>query len=181
MATEREALALEQKRARLAAEAAAAAALAAQQAQLSQRTEAVSDARVSYGLTLVGGSERPSFAAQRGFLALPVAAATSISPVDPVAGGRRQGLHFETPPGASVRAAAAGRVAAVERTENGVTIALDHGDGYRTVYSGLADSDLEINDAISKSARVGSAGSRPVRFEVRRGSRSQDARSFLGL
>ncbi len=181
IATEREAQALEQKRASLAAEASAAAAFAAQQAQLSQRSEAVADARVSYGLTLVGGSERPSFAGQRGFLALPVAAATSISPVDPVAGGRRQGLLFETPPGASVRAAAAGRVAAVERTHDGVSITIDHGDRYQTVYGGLADSDLEIDDAISKSARVGSAGSQPVRFEVRRGSRNQDARSFLGL
>ena len=180
---EREARALEEKRASLAAEAAAAAALAAQRAQIAARSEAQSEERVSYGLTLVGTEEkqRESLSAQRGLLALPVAAASSIAPTEPVTDGRRRGLSFTTTPGASVRAAAAGRVASIEHGSDGLVVVLDHGARYQTVYMNLASSDLEPGDSVSKSARLGSAGSAPVKFEVRRGSRNQDARSYLGL
>lgn len=170
---------IESKKVSLAAEAAVAKAAAEQEALMNVRAASV-EPRVSYGLTLVGG-EQPSFSAQRGLLAMPVSGAANITPAEPEQDGRRKGLAFEARPGTSVRAAAAGRVASVEPQGDGVTIVLDHGQRYQTVYSGLASSDIEPGDAVSKSARLGSAGSATVRFEVRRNGRNQDARSYLGL
>lgn len=180
-ATEQRVRAIERERAQLAAAAAASAAAAQQASAMTERSERSHGERVSYGLTVVGSTEGESFAAQRGLLALPVHGAESVQPAEPMEGTRYKGLAFTTRAGASVRAAAAGRVSAVERAPNGVTVIVDHGERYRTVYRGLASSDVEVGDSVSKSARVGSAGSEPVHFEVHRGPRSQDARSFLGL
>ena len=63
----------------------------------------------------------------------------------------------------------------------GQLVILDHGDRYYTVYGGLARMDVQAGDDLSKSARVGSASADPVYFEVRRGTRTQDARIWLGL
>jgi murein hydrolase activator len=170
---------IERQKASLAAEAAIAKAAAEQEAEMNVRAAAPAP-RVTYGLTLVGG-EQPSFSSQRGLLAMPVSGAANIAPTEPEQDGRLKGLAFEAKPGTSVRAAAGGRVAAVEAGAAGLTIIVDHGQRYQTVYSGLVSSDIEPGDAVSKSARLGSAGSEPVRFEVRRGTRNQDARSYLGL
>lgn len=187
LAAERSIGELESRRASLEREAAAAAALAAQQGQMAmqaeraERDEESSAARVSYGLTVVRAGKADTLAAQRGTLALPVAASASITPTDPMSDGRLKGLQFEAQAGTSVRAAASGRVAAVEDGADGVVIVLDHGERYQTIYRGLGSSDLEPGDAVSKSARLGTVGSAPIRFEVRRGKRNQDARSYLGL
>jgi septal ring factor EnvC (AmiA/AmiB activator) len=63
----------------------------------------------------------------------------------------------------------------------GLFVIVDHGERFRTVYGGLGSLDVQVGDAISKSARLGATGSSTIYFEVRRGRRSQDARSWLGL
>ncbi|HEX5658870.1 MAG TPA: peptidoglycan DD-metalloendopeptidase family protein, partial [Polyangiales bacterium] len=131
----------------------------------------------TYGLSLAGGMPLPGerFTDQVGGLALPVAGAASISDSErPGDDGR--GLKFEAQPGASVRAAAAGKVAFAERQSlYGLMVIVEHDHRYRTVYGGLSSIDVQVGDAISKSARIGSAGE-AVYFEVRRDARSQDAR-----
>jgi murein hydrolase activator len=136
--------------------------------------------RVGYGLSLVGESELPhqrSFASERGALALPVSAPTSVH-----ATGDGLGVALSTQSGASVRAAADGRVVMAGRDEaRGMMVVIDHGRRYRTSYAGLAAVDVQVGDSVSKSARLGSAGATPIDFEVQRGARPQNARAWLGL
>jgi septal ring factor EnvC (AmiA/AmiB activator) len=137
----------------------------------------------SYGLTLAGGAEVPSerFTDLVGGLALPLAGSASIADAERP-GDDGNGLAFSSKPGSSVRAAAAGKVAFAERQSlYGLMVIVEHDHRYRTVYGGLGSIDVQVGDAISKSARIGTAGEGPVYFEVRRDSRSQDARRWLGL
>jgi septal ring factor EnvC (AmiA/AmiB activator) len=182
----KESLALEAKLA-AAEEAASGYALAqqelAQQSAERERQEVVAP-QSSYGLTLAGGAPAlpmERFTDQVGGLALPVSGAASISDSErPGDDGR--GLAFASHPGASVRAAAAGRVAFAERQSlYGLMVIVEHDHRYRTVYGGLGSIDVQVGDAISKSARIGSTGDGTVYFEVRRDARSQDARRWLGL
>jgi len=64
-------------------------------------------------------------------------------------------------------------------------VILDHGDGYYTVYGGLGAVEVRVGDDLSRSARIGSIGtdfSPPALFfEVRKGTRTLEPRSWLGL
>jgi septal ring factor EnvC (AmiA/AmiB activator) len=121
------------------------------------------------------------FSRQRGALAMPVSGSSSAETVDrPDDSGTA--LRFATRNGASVRAAAAGRVLFASQNDvYGLFVIVDHGERFRTVYGGLGSLEVQVGDAISKSARIGASGSSPIYFEVRRGRHSQDARSWLGL
>lgn len=136
--------------------------------------------RVQYGLSIIGGPIGESFRDQRGHLALPVSGTSSIQDaVRPESDG--PGLEFATGASATVRAAAAGRVAFSETYGSyGRMVILEHGDRYYTVYGGLSQLEVQVGDHLSKSARIGST-SGPLYFEVRRGSKTQDARAWLGL
>jgi septal ring factor EnvC (AmiA/AmiB activator) len=177
---EQEVAALEQSAAALVREAAASQAFEASRPASAELAPAA-----GYGLTIVGAPEqaarRTRFASQRGELALPVTAAATIADVAPPSGEGRA-LTFATRPGGSVRTVADGRVVSAEAHEgHGVLVIVDHGDRYRTVYGGLESVDVQAGDALSASARLGTASATPIYFEVRRGMRSQDARSWLGL
>jgi murein DD-endopeptidase MepM/ murein hydrolase activator NlpD len=143
--------------------------------------ERASPDRVSYGLSIIGGPVSESFRDQRGSHALPVSGPSSIQDATrPESDG--PGLEFAAAQGAAVRAAAAGRVAFSETYGSyGRLVILDHGDRYYTVYGGFAQLDVQVGDHLSKSARIGSTGSGPLYFEVRRGTKTQDARAWLGL
>ncbi len=62
---------------------------------------------------------------------------------------------------------------------------LDHGDGYFTVYGGLGNADVRVGDDIGRGAQIGDIGVDPgppeLYFEVRQGTRTLDARTWLGL
>lgn len=142
--------------------------------------ERSSPERVQYGLSIIGGPIGESFRDQRGNLALPVSGTSSIQDATrPESDG--PGLEFVVGAGATVRAAAAGRVAFSETYGSyGRMVILEHGDRYYTVYGGLAQLEVQVGDHLSKSARIGSS-SGSLYFEVRRGSKTQDARAWLGL
>jgi septal ring factor EnvC (AmiA/AmiB activator) len=112
---------------------------------------------------------------------MPVSGSSSVETVDrPDDTG--SALRFATKAGASVRAAAAGRVLfASQNDAYGLFVIVDHGERFRTVYGGLGSLEVQVGDALSRSARIGACGSSPIYFEVRRGRHSQDARSWLGL
>lgn len=162
----------------------ASAARAAEEAARAAEAQARADARLQYGLSIVGGVETedgPSFAHQRGSLALPVASAHSVRRSSlPTAGGRA--LGFETEPGMAVRAVAAGQVtfAGADPTF-GKLVVVAHGRRFETRYASLETIDVQAGDTISKSTRIGTASPLPVHFEVRRGTRTTDARAWLGL
>jgi murein DD-endopeptidase MepM/ murein hydrolase activator NlpD len=137
--------------------------------------------RVQYGLSIIGGPIGESFRDQRGNLALPVSGPSSIQDATRIESDG-PGLEFAAAHGATVRAAAAGRVAFSEVYGSyGRMVMLEHGDRYYTVYGGLSQLDVQVGDHLSKSARIGSTGAGPLYFEVRRGTKTQDARSWLGL
>lgn len=140
------------------------------------------DDRVSYGLSIIGGgSTAEKFAEQRGSLALPVSGPSNIQDASR-AESDGPGLEFASSQGAAVRAAAAGRVAFADRYGSyGQLVIIDHGERFYTVYGGLGRIEVQSGDDLSKSARLGTASSDPVYFEVRRGTRTQDARLWLGL
>jgi septal ring factor EnvC (AmiA/AmiB activator) len=135
-----------------------------------------------YGLSLVGGgvaTER--FVEQRGNLALPISGPTRIEAAQR-AESDGAGLEFSGSSGDAVRAAASGRVAFAESYGSyGKLVIVEHGDRYYSVYGGLSRFEVQVGDSVSKSARLGSLGGDPLYFEVRRGTRAQDARAWLGL
>ncbi len=147
-----------------------------------ERASASSSSRVSYGLNLAGkNTTKVSFSEQRGKLALPVAGPSSIRDATRVESSG-PGLEFLAGRGASVRAVAEGQVAFADRYGSyGELVILDHGHRYYTVYGGFSSLDVQVGDEVSQSARLGTAGVDPIYFEVRRGTRTEAARPWLGL
>jgi septal ring factor EnvC (AmiA/AmiB activator) len=149
-------------------------------APMSTDSSATQEAALGYGmLRVVGESEQGGgFAALRGALGVPVAGALQISPAASGDGG----LELGVTPGAAVRAAAAGRVAfAGAQPGYGRLVIVDHGDNHYTVYGGLDAVEARVGDAVDRGARLGTTSASPLRFEVRRGTRTLDARSWLGF
>jgi septal ring factor EnvC (AmiA/AmiB activator) len=138
----------------------------------------------SYGLSIRGqgdGQRTTGVLARRGRLAMPVAAAAGITAARR-AESDGPGLELQSEHGARIRAVAEGQVAfagAVGR--DGRTVVVDHGDQYFTVYGGFDEIDVEVGDEVSAGARLGTTGTGTAYFEVRRGTRTQDARAWLGI
>lgn len=144
------------------------------------------DASISYGRIRVSGDMDDlgdGFAQMRGQLALPVQGSMRIGESSREGA---QGLEFYGRPGGPVRAAADGRVAfARVYGAYGLMVIIDHGSSFYTVYGGLGSTDVEVGDWVGMSTRIAtleSGGADAILFfEVRRGTRPLDARSWLGL
>lgn len=150
-----------------------------------ERQDATSD-NLSYGRIRVSGDMDDlgeGFAQMRGQLALPVQGSMRIGESSREGAA---GLEFYGRPGGPVRAAADGRVAfARNYGAYGLMVILDHGGSFYTVYGGLGSSDVQTGDWVGMSTRVGTLDTGGpdaiLFFEVRRGTRPLDARSWLGL
>ncbi|MCA9603184.1 MAG: peptidoglycan DD-metalloendopeptidase family protein [Polyangiales bacterium] len=137
--------------------------------------------RLEYGTIRVHDDETPrsSFATQRGQLVLPVAGSAQVREAHREDG---MGVEFVASPGAGVRSAAEGTVVfAGEQSAYGRIVIVDHGDRYFTVYGGLGDIQVREGDMLSRGARLGHTGAAPLYIEVRRGTKSLDARAWLGV
>jgi septal ring factor EnvC (AmiA/AmiB activator) len=141
---------------------------------------------VSYGRIRVSGDMDDlgdGFAQMRGQLALPIQGSMRIGE------SSREGAHgleFYGRHGGPVRAAADGKVAfARNYGAYGLMVIIDHGSSFYTVYGGLGSTDVQVGDWVGMSTRVGTldtaAPEAILFFEVRRGTRPLDARSWLGL
>ena len=141
---------------------------------------------VSYGRIRVSGDMDDlgeGFAQMRGELALPVQGSMRIGESSREGA---PGLEFYGRPGGPVRAAADGRVAfARNYGAYGLMVIIDHGSSFYTVYGGLGSTEVEVGDWVGMSTRIATLeGSGPdaiLFFEIRRGTRPLDARSWLGL
>jgi septal ring factor EnvC (AmiA/AmiB activator) len=150
-----------------------------------ERQDTPSDA-VSYGRIRVSGDMDDlgdGFAEMRGQLALPVQGSMRIGESSREGA---PGLEFYGRPGGPVRAAADGRVAfARNYGAYGLMVIIDHGSSFYTVYGGLGSTDVQTGDWVGMSTRVGTLDTASpdaiLFFEVRRGTRPLDARSWLGL
>lgn len=148
--------------------------------------EPKSDDTLAYGRIRVTGDMEDlgdGFARLRGELALPVQGSMRIG--DAQREGA-PGLEFYGRRGGPVFAAADGRVAfAQPYGAYGLMVILDHGSSFYTVYGGLGQTDVQVGDWVGMSTRVGTldAGGPDaiLFFEVRRGTKSLDSRSWLGL
>jgi septal ring factor EnvC (AmiA/AmiB activator) len=184
LVAEEEKRALEQQKAALDAEAASYAyAAAAYLPSLSVTTTA--NPTGGYGTFRVASAPPVApvgFAALRGRLGRPV---TGPSTVRDAIRDDGPGVEFLSPAGTPVYCLADGRVAFARTYGSyGRVVIVEHGDGYYTVYGGLGRIDARVGDAITRGAPLGTVGaaSEPALFfEVRKDTRSLDARSFLGL
>jgi murein DD-endopeptidase MepM/ murein hydrolase activator NlpD len=107
---------------------------------------------------------------------------------DPFSGRRafHSGIDIAGRRGMEVRAAASGVVAVAGRRSNyGLAVELQHGNGYSTLYAHNAEVLVEVGDRVIKGqpvARMGSSGRSTgphLHFEVRKGNERVDPRKFL--
>ena len=134
-----------------------------------------------YGLRVVDGpaSSGPSFESQRGQLMIPLLAPTGMREATREEGA---GLEISGPAGASVRAAADGRVAfAHTHATYGRLVIVDHGGSFFTIYGGLGRIDVAVGQSVTRGSSVGSLDAGALFFQVRRGTRALEARTWLGL
>jgi septal ring factor EnvC (AmiA/AmiB activator) len=139
-----------------------------------------SEARPSWGSFRIVDDDPvrgPSFALRRGSLASPVSGDVRVTQD----GSGTGGLLLEAAPGSAVRAVEGGRVVFAGRHgEQGLLVVVDHGERYASVYGGLASIEVSVGDAVGRGSRLGT-GTPAVRFDLRQGTRSLDARAWLGL
>jgi septal ring factor EnvC (AmiA/AmiB activator) len=141
-----------------------------------------------------GASNVDGFRGMKGRLPFPIAGRAEIRSV------RRQGalgpgLEMYAPLGSPVRAVFPGRVAFADQYESfGQVVILDHGDHFFTLSGNLGSIDVRVGDDVSAGAKLGTVGTANAQtthtngaresllyFEVRHGSATLDATTWLGL
>lgn len=135
-----------------------------------------------------GSSARLGFAAMKGRLPLPVSGRAEARRVMRRGAGG-PGLELQAIPGATARSVAAGRVAFADVYDDyGLTVIMDHGDSYYSVYGGLGRIDVRVGDNAPENARIGalgggSSGALPavLYFEIRHRADTIDPGPWLGL
>lgn len=96
------------------------------------------------------------------------------------------GIDISAPTGTPIRAAAHGRVTfAGRRAGYGLTVILDHGFGYSTLYAHASELNVRVGqqvsrgDVIASVGRSGIATSPHLHYEVHVGGRAVDPRNYL--
>lgn len=100
------------------------------------------------------------------------------------AGVRSRGLTFAVAPGAGVVAPAGGRVRYAGRFGGyGVIVIIDHGAGWTTLVTGLAQASVRVGQGVAMGTPLGRAGGGDdprVTVELRRHGRPFDIASLIG-
>ncbi len=100
------------------------------------------------------------------------------APEHPYGPGNR-GIEYRTRPGGSVVAAQAGMVAFVGDVAGRLVVALEHPDGRRSTYTGLADVSVTRGDPVTDGQRIGTTGS-ALHFGVKVGGAYVDPAPLFG-
>ena len=79
------------------------------------------------------------------------------APAHPYGPGNR-GIEYRTDPGSAVSAAQAGAVAFAGRVAGRSVVAIEHADGRRSTYTGLAEVQVARGERVVAGQRIGSAG-----------------------
>lgn len=140
-----------------------------------------------YGADLGPGDvdAKAGFKAMKGRLLLPIAGRAEVRRISRAAGV--QGVEFAAPMGTAVRSVAAGRVAFADRYDDyGMTVLLDHGDHYYSLYANLGSVDVHVGETVAGGGRIGTVGSEAGKpsalvFEIRKNENALDAATWLGL
>ena len=97
--------------------------------------------------------------------------------------GKNDGIDIAANPGAPVKAASDGVVAAITEDTNGIPIiVVKHAENLLTVYSNVGTVAVEKNDSVSRGQKLAEArrdGATAVHFEVRNGFDSVDPMPYL--
>lgn len=126
------------------------------------------------------------FVSLKGRLPLPVAGRAEARRVERRGAGG-PGLVLTAIGGAAARSVAAGRVVFVDQyADYGLTVILDHGDHYYSVYASLDRVDVHVGDTLPSASRIGVVGGAEGRpgelyFELRRRAETIDPAPWLGL
>jgi murein DD-endopeptidase MepM/ murein hydrolase activator NlpD len=128
---------------------------------------------------------RAGFRALKGRLPFPIAGRAEVRKVTR-RGALTPGLELAAAPGAPARSVAAGRVAFADTyADYGLTVILDHGDRYYSIYANLGAADVRVGDQLPGGARLGAVGTSPdaakLYFELRRGAETIDPGEWFGL
>lgn len=142
-----------------------------------------------YGADLGPGDPGGGFAgfeSLRGRLPFPLAGRAEVRRVTKPGGGGIA-LELTSPEGAVARAVAPGRVVfADEYEQDSVTVILDHGEHFYTIYGNLVSSDVRVGEGLTASARLGGVRKRGTEgsvlyFELRKRGETIDPAPWLGL
>lgn len=124
------------------------------------------------------------FRSLRGRLPFPIAGRAEVNRVNR---GGGPAVEMLAPSGTPVRSVAAGRVSFADRYDDyGLTVIVDHGDHYYSVYASLSAADVHVGDTVTAGARVGAVGSvdgtaPKLYFELRHNASTLDPAPWLGL
>lgn len=100
------------------------------------------------------------------------------APGHPYGPGNR-GIEYRTAVGTSVRAARAGMVGFAGPVAGRLVVAIRHGDGRRSTYTGLSEVTVGRGDAVSAGQRIGAAGP-SLHFGVKDGPNYVDPALLFG-
>ncbi len=130
------------------------------------------------------GDARGGFKALKGRLPFPIAGRAEIHKIKATV-GRGPAVELSAASGAVVRSVAPGRVAFADRYEEyGLTVIVDHGDHYYSVYANLGGIDVKSGEVLTSGGRLGTAGGERgpiVHFELRHNAASMDPSPWLGI
>lgn len=147
---------------------------------------APSDAVTIYGREL-SADDAPSgtFATLKGRLPMPIAGRTEVRVIEG-SGGPGTALELQASSAATARAVARGRVVFVDRDEwDRLSVILDHGDRFFTVYSNLRESEVRVGETIESGTALGPVaeanGATVLTFELRQEGRAVIASAWFGL
>lgn len=127
----------------------------------------------------------PNLSEQRTTTAAPTNFAMPVDGrvISAYAPGRNEWIGFAAPAGATVRAAADGRVRAILKSSGNITIVvIEHGDELATVYAHVDDLSVARDARVTRGqpiAKVAAGDPSLLRFEVRRGTEPLDPMRFL--
>ena len=148
--------------------------------ETSQRPDSVAIYGADLGPT--DADARSGFRALKGRLPFPIAGRAEVRRIGRNSSGG-PGVELVASVGAPVRSVAPGRVAFADSyDERGITVILDHGDHYYSVYSNLGNAEVRVGESVSSGGRIGVVGAGSGRsdggsFELARavGSRAAGA------
>jgi len=125
------------------------------------------------------------FASLKGHLPFPMAGRAEVRKLE-ASMSAPAALELHAAAGASARAVAGGRVVFADRYEGELlTVIIDHGNRYFTVYGNLTATEVKVSEDVTTGAALGSVVSRKgesvLYFELREEGRPVDPSSWLGL
>ena len=136
-----------------------------------------------YGTDYAVAADTPGrFRFMKGRLPFPVAGRAEVTDVGRAGG---PGLRLHVPSGSIVRSVAAGRVAFADQYDDyGLTLILDHGDHYFSLYANMGTVDVTLGESVGQAARLGSVSTTAeahLYFELHHNATTIDPRPWLGL